>query len=467
MERDCRDSGGKVASGRIRKRRILGVVLALALTLGLAMDAMAVNNPPVAVVEPDQVILAGDTGSLNGLNSYDPDGDPLTYQWTQIAGVAVSLFSSGIPGLDLFDVPIVPPGGETLTFELTVSDGLLSDTATIDFTVRNTNNAPVADAGPDQTVAEGSTVTLDGSGSYDGDSDPLTYRWVKLSGPAVAITDADQAVAQFVAPPGSAGSEIVLRLIVSDGIQGHPDDVTVSVVAANQAPSADVGPNQTVRKRTVVTLDGSGSSDPDGDPLTYFWTQTGGTAVTLDTTNPAMPTFTSPNNAETLDFMLIVDDGALQSSPAATSVFVVDEHTDPPLCGEAYVQKPSLWPPKHQMEEAHLKGIFPRAKEMGLIEVTSITSDEPTSGVMPGDTSPDARVTYTSQVQDWGVETTTTIYLRAERDDNGDGRVYTIHFDATNQISGDTCSGTVQVVVPLVKKGAAIDSGQSYDALLY
>jgi hypothetical protein len=61
-----------------------------------------------------------------------------------------------------------------------------------------------------------------------------------------------------------------------------------------------------------VSLDGSGSSDPDGDTLTYSWTQTAGTQVTLNDANSASPSFTAPDvdsNGDTLTFELTVDDG--------------------------------------------------------------------------------------------------------------------------------------------------------------
>lgn len=89
---------------------------------------------------------------------------------------------------------------------------------------------------------------------------------------------------------------------------------TPPVDGVNTAPVANAGPNQTVNPAAAVTLNGSASSDPDGDALTFAWTQTAGTAVVLSGANTATATFTAPNAAETLTFQLSVSDGALSAT---------------------------------------------------------------------------------------------------------------------------------------------------------
>ena len=90
----------------------------------------------------------------------------------------------------------------------------------------------------------------------------------------------------------------------------------------NQSPIADAGSNQTVVGRSIVTLDGTGSSDLDGDPITYSWNQASGTNVTLSDDTMASPTFVAPSTAGEimLSFSLVVNDGLIDSLP--DSVFI-------------------------------------------------------------------------------------------------------------------------------------------------
>lgn len=83
------------------------------------------------------------------------------------------------------------------------------------------------------------------------------------------------------------------------------------IVDGNNPPVANAGANQSVSAGSVVTLNGAASNDPDGDPLTFSWTQTAGIDVTLNGANTATPSFTAPNQATTLTFELTVSDGDL------------------------------------------------------------------------------------------------------------------------------------------------------------
>lgn len=275
------------------------------------------NHPPTAQAGPDQSVGSRAGVQLAGSGT-DADDDALTYSWTQTAGPAVSL-SSTTSAHPTFTAPVGPA---TLTFDLTVSDGTATSTDSVAVTVA-ANRAPVANAGPDQSVFNRSVVTLTGAGSSDPDGDAMTYSWVQTGGTAVSLSSASTVRPTFTAP--LAAGQLTFRLTTSDGVASSFDTVVVTVVP-NRAPVANAGPDQSVSVRRGVTLNGSSSTDPDNNPLTYSWTQTGGTAVTLLSPTSVNPTFTTPIGAATLTFRLTVSDG---SRTATDSVVVRVTNTTP------------------------------------------------------------------------------------------------------------------------------------------
>lgn len=102
-------------------------------------------------------------------------------------------------------------------------------------------------------------------------------------------------------------------------------------------PQADAGPDQSVSAFTDVALDGTGSSHPNNDPLTYSWTQTSGTTITLGGATTAQPTFRAPQPAngssETLAFQLTVTDPAGLSATDTVSITVSALSNQPPPQG--------------------------------------------------------------------------------------------------------------------------------------
>lgn len=201
------------------------------------------------------------------------------------------------------------------------------------------NAAPVANAGSDRTVDPGDTVTLSAGASTDPDGDTLTYQWTPDTAAIVSgVTPLGGSTSVnygFIAPdrqPGQADLTLVFTLTVSDG-KGGTDTDTVTVIV--EAPSANLAPTAvatasatTVASGANVTLDGSGSSDPEDGQLAYEWAQLSGPSVSLSSTSAAKPTFTAPTVASdaspvTLVFSLKVTDPASnQSSPVQLSITV-------------------------------------------------------------------------------------------------------------------------------------------------
>ncbi|WP_193161300.1 glycosyl hydrolase family 18 protein [Microbulbifer hainanensis] len=196
------------------------------------------------------------------------------------------------------------------------------------------NRAPQANAGADQSVDEGASVTLDASASIDLDGDSLTYSWVQTAGSVVALSDADTATPAFTAPDVDADETLTFEVTVSDAEFNRTDsvDVVVQDIPANRAPNADAGADQSVNTPATVTLDGSASSDPDGDSLSYSWVQVSGTAVTLQGADQASASFsaTEVTAAETLVFELTVSDGTLDDSDTVSIQLQPTSNNTPP-----------------------------------------------------------------------------------------------------------------------------------------
>jgi hypothetical protein len=189
------------------------------------------------------------------------------------------------------------------------------------------------------TVEEATMVTLDGSNSSDPDGDSLNYSWTQISGPNVMLTDADTVTPEFTAPEVDSETDLTFELTVDDGDASDTDTTIVTVTDSNTPPTADAGDDQTIEVQATVTLDGSNSSDPDGDSLSYSWRQTAGPNVTLADADTATPEFTAPDVDDPTDltFELTVDDGDA-SETDRTVVTVTNSETGrdgpPPITGD-------------------------------------------------------------------------------------------------------------------------------------
>jgi hypothetical protein len=423
---------------------------------GGAGDAFVtkLSDKPLANAGIDQSVPEGTLVTLDGSGS---TGGSLTYIWTQVAGPTAAL-GGATSAHPTFSAPHVPAAGGTVTFELVVCEGTssnCSDPDSVNVHIMNINQPPVADAGLDQTLQEGSPVVLNGTASYDPDVEALTYTWLQLYGPPVTLANAATATPSFLAPPvGSGGAQVDFELIVTDphGLH-HADYVSVVVTNVNQIPVAHAGPDQTVNENALVTLNGTGSTDPDLDPLHFTWTQTAGPHVPLTGGATASPTFTAPVVAvggATLTFQLVASDGQASSAADSVTIHVADTN-DPPVCTLAQPSVTSLWPPNHMMVPVTIMGVTDPNNQAVTFTFTSVTQDEPVNGLGDGDTSPDAAASGNQ------------ILLRAERAGTGNGRVYVVHFTATDA-EGAHCSGTVKVGVPHSKKDTAGDNGQLFNS---
>ena len=237
----------------------------------LVDDTSVTNSAPVANAGPDQNVKTRSIVNLDGSDSSDAEEDSLTYSWSFVLMPAGS-------SATLSDPTIVNPTFKADVdgiheISLVVNDGKVDSTEdTVTITVVYVNSKPEADAGPDQNVKTGSTVTLDGSGSIDVDEDTLTYSWTFTSRPNESTTTlSDPAIAN---PTFTADVDGIyeISLVVNDvKVDSAEDTVTITAKTTNSAPVANAGPDQNVKTGSIITLDGSDSSDEDRDFLTYSW----------------------------------------------------------------------------------------------------------------------------------------------------------------------------------------------------
>ncbi|UCG52027.1 MAG: T9SS type A sorting domain-containing protein [Candidatus Latescibacterota bacterium] len=219
------------------------------------------------------------------------------------------------------------------------------------------------------------------------------------------------------------------------------DAVSQDDELVNEPPTAVAGGDQTVECtgtfltgfKTLVMLDGTGSFDPEGDPLTYLWTAPG---VVFD--DPNSPTPTGQFSLGTTTVTLYVSDGLLDHQD---TVDITVEDTTPPLISVS-LNRDILWPPNHEMADIFAVVTVNIECCWGApsVVLTSITSNEPDNGQGDGNTIMDI------QAASFGFNDN-QFKLRSERSGGGDGRVYTIVYTATD-CAGNEASDTAYVRVP-------------------
>ena len=196
------------------------------------------------------------------------------------------------------------------------------------------NMAPTANAGPDQTVTDTDgngeeNITLDGSGSYDPDGTIEDYTWTLGSGSLATILSTD-ICPTVILPVGIW--EITLTVTDNDG-DADSDTVVVTVqeAPANQPPVANAGPDQTVTDtdgngQEDIALDGSESDDPDGDIVSWVWTENGTEVATGE-----KPTVSLSVGVHTITLTVTDNDGDTDSDDVVITVQGATDTTPPAL----------------------------------------------------------------------------------------------------------------------------------------
>lgn len=257
-----------------------------------------------------------------------------------------------------------------------------------------------------------------------------------------------------VIPPGSVSivDPDTLLITATVNVGRWPSRIALGLWGpANQDPIADAGADQTVstgpQHSVTVTLDGTGSTDPDGDTLEYLWTAPDESPVVVASPQNAITTATIPaTTSGDYPILLTVTDGEGGVDTDDVVIHVVVDDTPPEIT--CSTDKVSLWPPNHQIVEVAL-----------CIEVSDGTVTAECTSSEPDDANGDG--SYTGDVNGEDGFTSAqpivlsyqdgryvgTVRLRAERDGSETGRTYTIVCTATDAY-GNSATARCAVVVP-------------------
>ena len=299
--------------------------------LRLADPPAATNSPPAVGAGADQVVAEGSTVALSGTTTDADPEDDLTYSWTHGSALAIT-----ITGSDSLSASFAAPNvaaDTTFTVALTVNDGTVDVSDTLQVTIADSPNSPPAvGAGADQVVAEGATVSLSGTATDADPEDTLTYSWTHGSALAITITGSDSLSASFAAPNVAADTTFTVALTANDGTVDVSDALQVTIAdSPNSPPAVEAGADQEVAKGATVSLSGTATDADPEDTLTYEWTHDGALSITITGSDSLSASFAAPDTATdtTITVTLTANDGTVGVSDAL-QVTVTDSPNSPP-----------------------------------------------------------------------------------------------------------------------------------------
>lgn len=268
------------------------------------------NRAPVANAGADRSTVVGSSVMLDGTASYDPDGSALSYQWSNGGSGAMQYVSFNAPGDYTFTLTVTDSEGATASDTVVVHVGWAQALPQVH--LRGTHNS----------WASGLLMVLVGNNQWEstvnfGSSSSERFKFDVHGNWSQNYGDSNR---DGVADPGGAD------IPVSQGAGNYTirfNDATraYSVVkqpTVNRPPVARAGADFSVTGAVgTVTLDGSASSDPDGDALGWSWLQTAGRPLSLSGSTTARPSFVLSGEPvgsasvpyDSYEFKLTVSDG--------------------------------------------------------------------------------------------------------------------------------------------------------------
>jgi len=297
----------------------------------VSVTISSMNYPPRVNAGPDKRVHGGDKVTITG-TAVDVDDDIVKFEWKQLSGDSLS-FDATKPTLSFTAPEVTPTTAKRIVLQLTATDsiGQTGSDQVIIFIVPD-NSAPKANAGPDMTVDENTSITLTCIGT-DPDTNVLDYEWTSESS-KVVIVSSDGAKVSIKSPSVVSDQSFTMTCTVSDGEFISSDSMKLKVRNTLSLDIiADAGVDRIVNENVKINLDGSKSNDPENQNIAYKWTQVSGETVKLSSATSVTPSFTSPivanGQIKVLTFELkVYDDNGREAVDTVT--ITVDPINSPP-----------------------------------------------------------------------------------------------------------------------------------------
>jgi hypothetical protein len=268
----------------------------------LGAPAPPENSTPAVYAGADKIVTLPDNSFYIEGTASDVDGTIASYEWRQVSGRAVTLQGTTTPNLQATNLV-----AGTYTFRFTVQD----DQGASNFdevqvsVISEENQAPVANAGPNQTVILPKTSTTLVGSATDSDGTIVSYAWTQYGGAPAVVTNAGSPTATI---SGLTEGKYYFRLTVKDNAGATHFDNMLVRVEGNIAPVAYAGRNETVLlPQSSIQLLGT-ASDADGRIVKYLWTQYGGAAAIITGANTLTPTISGLTAGKYYFRLTVTDD---------------------------------------------------------------------------------------------------------------------------------------------------------------